>query len=197
MSQAIAIVVTDFHRDAYNIAMTGARANMSMGKKLAELIHTRYGDTSPTFEQYREDQAALRELAKVRKLADNQWVRKPYAAAIKARFGKLPVSLDPAAVLKAAKRAADAAAKPKAAGAPAGATQDHGATPDEQIDALVTRVGIFKMLEACTRILAADDLTKGQAAHIGKMAAKAAELVAKNGFTVVRGELVHKDAKAA
>lgn len=179
-----AVVISDYHRDIYAAAQSGQRATQTMAKKMEALLEAQYGSTSPTFEQYRADQKALAQIAKSRKLADNQWVRKPYAAAVKAKYGQLPVSLDPAAVLKAAKRAADAAAA-KAAGATAtagaakGETQDHGTSDAENIDSVVTRLGLFAVLEACTRILAADDLTKAQAVHIGKMAHKAAEIVAK------------------
>lgn len=176
------LVVSDFHREVYATAMTGAKQQQTMAKRMAALIAARYGATSPTFEQYRDDQKALAQIAKDRKLADNQWVRKPYAAAVKAAYKALPVSLDAAAVLKRAQRDADKAAKQGQelkAGAPAGVTQDHGANASEQIDAVVTRLGLFAVLEACTRILAADDLTKAQAVHIEKMAHKAAEIIAK------------------
>src|SRR5688572_17899812 len=93
-----ATVVAQFHKDVFAAAQLAARAGVTMAQKLNTLILAKYGDTCPTFEQYRDDQKALAQLAKDRKLVDNQWVRKPYAAAIKARFGALPVSQAPEAV---------------------------------------------------------------------------------------------------
>jgi hypothetical protein len=177
------IVVTQFHKDAYAIAQTACKAGITMAQKLSALLTARYGDTSPTFEEYRADQAALAHMAKLKGLVDNQWVRKPYALAVKSRYGKLPESQDPAAILKAAKRAADKAEKDAkegkaSAGAPAGKTQDHGTSDAETIEAIVTRLNVFKCLEACINILAADKTTKAQAIHMRAQAQKAAQLCA-------------------
>lgn len=179
------VEVLPFHKDAFAIAQTGRRASETMAKKMEALLTSRYGETAPTFEQYKADRAALRELAKQKGLADDQWVRKPFCAAIVKLYGKLPESQSPEALRKAAERkiaqdaiakARESAAKP---GAPAGETQDRQPTEAEQIEALVTRIGLIKTADAIVRILKADDRTKAQAVHIEKMLAKVAELVAQ------------------
>lgn len=180
-TQAVATIVTQYHKDVYACAQVAAKAGVTMAQKMNALILARYADTCPTFDEYRNDQRALAQLAKDRKLVDNQWVRKPYAAAVKARFGALPVSQSPEAILKAAKRDADRLAKKNAqgaasAGAPAGETQDHGLSDAESIEAIVTRLGLFKCLDACISILAADKSTANHAKHLKAQAAKAAEL---------------------
>lgn len=196
------IVVSQFHKDAYAIAQTACKAGITMAQKLNALVSARYGDTCPTFEEYRADQAALAQLAKTRGLVDNQWVRKPYAAAVKARYGALPASQDPAAILKAAKRAADKAEREAkqgnvSAGAPAGQTQDHGTNPTEEIEAIVTRLGLFKCLDACINILASDKATKAQAQHLRAQAAKAAQLASVPVAASVEGKPAPKARKAA
>jgi len=171
-------VATAFHKDAYTLAMSAHKAVESHASKLAALLTSRYGDTSPTYAQYREDQATLSQLAKERGLADNQWVRKPFARAVKALYGALPVSTAPEAVLKRQQRE-EALAKAKAQagpGAPKGETQERAPSASESIEALITRIGLFKTLEACTRILASDEVTKPQATHLAAVARKAAEL---------------------
>lgn len=154
MTITSALVITTFHRDLFNAQVAGMKATGTMQAKLAALIASKY-TVAPTFEQYRADQAALAEIAKEKGLKDNQWVRKPYALAVKAAFGALPVSQDPAAI---AKRKARGPAKEKAATVPKRGAED--------LEALIARVGVFKVLEACTRILEADDSTKSQAKGI-------------------------------
>lgn len=193
-STVAAVVISAFHRDAFTIAHTGQKASESMRRKLATLLITKYGKATstkdadgkdvlsggPSFEAYREDHAALKALAAERKLKDNQYVRKAYAHAVKATYGALPVSMDAAAVLKRAQRDAAAAAAPAATvGAPAGETQEKPASESEQLEQLITRIGVFKALEACIAILAADDSTKGNAVHMKAQAKKAAEAAAK------------------
>lgn len=74
-------------------------------KPLTQWLQEQYGDTMPTYEQFWSDRAALEALAKVRGLADDQTVRKPYNMAVKQRYGALPVSPSEAAVAKRAARA--------------------------------------------------------------------------------------------
>lgn len=187
-STAKAVEVLAFHRDAFNIARTGHKAGETMAKKMEALLTSRYGSTSPTFEQYRADRKALQQLAKEKGLESDQWVRKPFCAAIVKLYGKLPESQSPEALRKAAereiaKKAIEAARQSSQSpavkpGAPAGETQDRQPSEAEQIEALVTRIGLFRTLDACIRILAADEKTAAQAAHLAKMAKKAAELTA-------------------
>lgn len=175
------VAILAFHKDVFAIAQTGHRAGETMHKKMCALLTSRYGKAAPTYEQYRADRAALLQLAKDRKLASDQWVRKPFCAAVKAMYGALPEAQTPEAIAKRALRAqqdaAVKAAKAAAAapvGAPKGETQDRQPTEAEQVESLVTRIGLFKTLEACVRILEADEATKAQALHIRKMVAKAA-----------------------
>lgn len=188
VSTRAAVEVTAFHKDVFEIARTGHRAAETMAKKMQALITSRYGKTAPTFEQYRADRAALKQLAAEKKLADDQWLRKPYCAALKALYGALPEAQTAEAIAKRAQReAAEKAKKEKAGQEPDasktgpkdGATQDRQPSEAEQIEALVARIGVFKALEACIAILAADDSTKAQAVHMKAQAAKAAAMVAK------------------
>lgn len=200
VSNAPAVEVTAFHKDAYSIMRTGLNAQQTLRVKLAALLETRYGKPiigkdadgketrsgGPSFEQYRADNAALRQLAAdanpVKGADVGQYVRKTFAAVVKAHYGALPVSMDAAAVQKRAQREAAEAAKKAAApapapvGAPAGETQaDRAPNEAEQIEQIVTRLGPLKTLDACIRILLADESTKGTAVHLQKMAAKIAK----------------------
>lgn len=186
-STAKAVEVLAFHRDAFAIARTGHKAGETMAKKMEALLTSRYGQTAPTFEQYKADRAALRQLAADKGLESDQWVRKPFCAAIVKLYGKLPESQSPEALRKAEERRiaqeavkkareSSAAAKP---GAPAGETQDRQPTEAEQIESLVARIGLIKTADAIVRILKSDDRTKAQAVHIEKMLAKVAEQLAQ------------------
>lgn len=192
------VAMLPFHTEVFNVARTGHNAGLTMAKKMQALLISRYGDAlidstdkdnwgrpcaagGPSYEAYRNDQAALAELAKSKGLTDNQWVRKPYAAAVKALYGALPVAMTAEAIQKRAQREANEAAKKaheaaKAAGAPKGETTERVPSPDETIEQLIARVGIFQCLDACVRILSSEDMTKTQAQHMAAMvkAAKAA-----------------------
>ncbi|PFH12862.1 hypothetical protein [Burkholderia sp. JKS000303] len=106
-SIATPVEVLPFHKSAYDIVAAARKAEQTMAAKLCVLLTSRYGDTMPTFAQYRADHDALAELAKAKGLTDNQWVRKPYAAAVIATYGALPVSMDAASVTKRAQRLAE------------------------------------------------------------------------------------------
>ncbi|WP_322037965.1 hypothetical protein [Burkholderia cenocepacia] len=101
------VEVLPFHKSAFDICAAARKAEQTMHTKLCALLASRYGDAMPTFAQYRADHDALAELAKAKGLADNQWVRKPYAAAVIATYGALPVSMDAASVTKRAQRLAE------------------------------------------------------------------------------------------
>lgn len=176
------IVVQDFHRALYALADKAETAHQTVMGKMCNIVETRYGDTPPTFEQYTADQQALKKLAADKGYADNQWVRKPYAAAVKLLYGALPESNSPAAVAKRMQREADAAKNPPKVGAPAGQTQPRKAGPGETIEQFVARVGIFATLDAVARILASDDST----------AAASKQLVAVE--AVIRADLSKKAA---
>jgi hypothetical protein len=185
VAKTTAIEVSQFHMDVAKIALHGVRQAETVKQKMLTLVRTQYGETAPTFAQYKADLKALKAIAAQRKLADAQWLHRPYGAALKEAYGALPVSQDPAAVLKRAQRdamqaqlkaiqeaAKQAGTAPKA-GAPAGETQERTPSPDEQIESVVARLGVFETLAACIRILESDDATKAQATHMAKMLGQA------------------------
>lgn len=203
VSTAPAVVVTPFHQDVYRIAQVGMRATETMRTKMQALLVSKYGEPvigkdaegketrsgGPTFEQFKEDRKALSQIAKDKGLTSDQWIRKPFCHALHVLYGKLPEAQTPEALRKAAEReiakkavaAARAAAAAPAApvGAPKGETNDRAPTEAEQIDSLVTRIGLIKTADSIVRILKADERTKAQAMHIEKMLAKVAEQLAK------------------
>lgn len=198
-TKATPVIVLDFHKDVLTIARTGHNAQNTMARKMADLLVSRYGKPTstlevdgfgkpgavggPSYESYRNDQAALKQLAADKGLADNQWVRKPYAAAVKALYGALPVALTAEAIQKRAQRdadnalkAANAQAAAQKAGAEKGETTDRQPSAQETIEQIVARIGVFECLDACVKILQSDKTTASSATHINAMlkAAKAA-----------------------
>lgn len=195
------IAMLPFHNEVFAIARTGHNAGLTMAKKMQALLISRYGEAlidssdkdnwgrpcaagGPTFEQYRNDQQCLAEIAKEKGLTDNQWVRKPYAAAVKALYGALPVAMTAEAIQKRAQREANEAAK-KAhaeaakAGAPKGETTERAPSAGETIEQVIARLGVFQALDACVRILSSEEMTKAQAQHIAAMV-KAAKQAAQS-----------------
>lgn len=198
MAKTQVLEITAFHRDVFAIISRAHTAAMTTAQKMAQLLATKYGKPAetkdkdgkvtltggPSFEQYRADQAALREIAVERKLKDAQWLRKSYAKAVRETYGKLPESQSAEAIQKRAQR--DAASKqadsnPPAptAGAPAGQVQDHAPSPSETIESLVTRLGLFNTGFAIVRILESDESTKAQAVHMRKVLEKAQDCYVK------------------
>jgi hypothetical protein len=161
MAQVSALVITSFHKDVFNAANACAKAQITLGAKLATLIAKQYPSKSPSFEQYRADQSALAELCKEKGLVDNQYYRKAYAVAIKLAFNEVPVSMDAAAIAKRkardAKKAADTKGK---SGAVKGDTSKRAPSVSETVEQMIARVGVFKVLEMCANILDADESTK-------------------------------------
>lgn len=195
------VQVLDFHAAVFAVARTGHNAGQTMARKMAELLISRYGACKfdpkderfgkaehvgadaggPTHESYRNDQAALKLIAEQKGLADNQWVRKPYAAAVKALYGALPIAMSAEAIQKRAQREANEAARKlaeaaKPAGAPKDETTERVPSESETIEQVIARLGVFQALDACVRILNSESSTKAQAAHMAAMvkAAKAA-----------------------
>lgn len=158
-----AVEITPYHRDVFKACETGRKAADTMLQRMVQLLKSKYGETSPTFAQYRGDQAALAQLAKDRGLVDNQWVRKPYAAAVKTLYGALPEAQTAAALAKRKVREALAASKGEKAGAVKGQTAPRRASEPETLEQYVARVGVFKVLAACAAILEADKSTADMA----------------------------------
>jgi hypothetical protein len=157
------LVVTSFHKSVGAAIHTAVKSQLTLFAKLGQLIGEQY-KTSPSFEQYRNDQAALAEIAKERGLTDAQYYRKAYASAIKDAFGELPVSMDAASVAK--RKAREAAGANKKAGAVKGETAPRKPAASETIEQLIARIGVFKVLETCAKLLETEESTKDVAKNI-------------------------------
>lgn len=182
-AQAVAkkgIVIAPFHKDVYGVIDTARKATDkatgTMQQKLADLLRSKYGATMPTFEQFRGDRAALKELASQKGLADDQWVRKPYNAAVHLLYGALPEAQSAAAIAKRKVRDAEAAAKLAAgiktgtagadkgkAGAEKSKPSERAPSADETIEQYIARVGLWQVMDACARLLNADKSTASEA----------------------------------
>lgn len=144
--------VSAFARDLFTAMQAGAKADLTMRAKLAALLAKQYGDVSPTFEQFTADRAALKSLSAEKGLADDQYARKTYNAAVKAAYKDLPVSMSAAAVAKRA-------ARPGKAGKPAGKTGPvkgetaKRVTTTETLEQMIARVGIPATLDVIASIL--------------------------------------------
>lgn len=134
---------------------------LSLRAQFAEIIKARYEGVSPTFGECKEDRAVFAIHDKARGLKNARYSILSYNAAIVSLYGKLPASTEPAAVLQAAKREADKAAKNGVApqGAPKGETQVHPVSPDQVIEQVLTRIGVDKVLAALSRMLAVESTT--------------------------------------
>lgn len=224
MAKTQILEVSAFHRDVFGILSRAHTSALTTAQKMAQLLATKYGKPvvtkdangadklsgGPTFEQYRADQSALREIASERKLKDAQWLRKSYARAVRETYGALPESQSAEAIAKRAQRAAqEAAAKQGAnnppaahAGAPAGETQNRAPSPSETMESLVARCGMFNLGFALARVMESDASTKVQALHLRKVleAAQDAYVKAHNpdaGKTATRKIVKREPATAA
>ncbi len=157
MSKTNVSTVTPFHTSVYAAAMANHKAGVTMADKMQALVTSKYGTTSPTYEQYRTDQAVLASMAKEKGLKDNQWVRKPYAAAVKAVFKELPVAQTAAAILKRSLREKNGAPKK---GAVKNAVSARNSSSGDQIEQFIAKAGVMPVLAALTKILAAENATK-------------------------------------
>lgn len=86
---------------------TSEMVNKALHNQLEQMtawLKAQYGDTAPTYEQFWSDRDALKLLAAEKGLVDDQWVRKPYNAAVKALYGDIPLSPSKDAVDKRAQR---------------------------------------------------------------------------------------------
>lgn len=171
MAKTDALVITPFHRDMFAACAAVRKAERTMLTKMQALLTSKYGEKCPTFEQFRADRAALKAIADEKGLKDDQWVRKPYNAAVKALYGELPVAQTAAAIAKRKLREAQEAANPKPAeksGAKKGETAQRAPSAGETIEQFIARMGVFKVLEQCVNILEAVDETKAVAQAIKK-----------------------------
>lgn len=168
------VAINAFQRDVFEVAFKTGKAICdaveSQRDKMRALIQAQYGATCPTYEQFRADRAALRVLALERGLVDDQWVRKPYNAAVKELYGELPVSMSEAAV---AKRAARPAPAPKAKpGAKKGETVERAEGEAESLEQFIAKHGLAKVLQAAAHILATRRESKLDATTLEAVAKK-------------------------
>jgi hypothetical protein len=167
------VTLSAYHTALCSGADTLRDSTLSARARFAEIIKAEYEGVSPTFGECKADRAAFAIHDKARGLKNARYSILSYNAAIVSLYSKLPVSTDPAAVLKAAKREADKAeskstAAPK--GAPVGTPHVHVASPDEVIEQVLTRIGIDKVMAALARMLATDTSTSTQAKAIAAIA---------------------------
>ena len=194
-SKGVAYAVSDYSADervCFALCVDLERhAYEGDNKRTALTAHVRkmFGDTAPTFAQYKVLQGAMY-LQGVEACFDaiggekytGQAMRKHIAAAVKTAYGALPVSDSPAAIAKRAQRPtstpkvkADATTDTLSEGnATGGHVPAHHA---ETVEQFVARVGIVNVLAAVGRILDVEDATKAEAkavrSVIGHLAAAA------------------------
>lgn len=182
------IAITPYQQDlfdaVYKTAENVHKAVESQRATMRKLLLDQYGSTCPTYEQFRADRAALRILAELRGLVDDQWVRKPYNAAVVELYGALPVSMSEAAIAKrvqrpvvdkaAAKKAVDEAnaAAQEARGAKKGETAERDPSAAETIEQMIAKFGLAKVLQATARILAEKRESKLDATTLQAVAKK-------------------------
>ncbi len=154
--RAAHVVITPFHNNMFNVALKAAdalcKAVESQRVAMRNLLVAQYGSTAPTYAQFRADRDALRVLALDRGLIDDQWVRKPYNAAVINLYGALPVSDSPAAQAKRAQR--PVAVKGAKAGAKKGETAQRAPAEPATIEQFIAKHGAGKVLAELARILA-------------------------------------------
>ena len=135
---------------------------------LSTLLQAEYGDTGPSFEQYRKLQEALK-LQALDAGFTGQAMRKHCAKAVKGLYGELPVSSDAAAIAKRAQRIKNAKVTRDEGKADIGGDTLPGNTspearrnpgPKETIEQFIARVGVTATLNALAKILETDSQTK-------------------------------------
>ncbi len=147
--------VSAFHMELFNAAFKSAnllnKAVKSQRTVMRNLLTSQYGTTCPTFSQFKADRTVLRVMALERGLVDDQWVRKPYCAAVIDLYGALPVSDSPAAIAKRAQRPVAVKAAP---GAKKGETSERAPAIAETIEQFIAKHGVAKVMDEIARILA-------------------------------------------
>jgi hypothetical protein len=156
------VVVTPFHKEMFACVQTAAKAAGTMATRMQALLTSKYGTTMPTWEQFKGDRIALARLADEKGLKDDQWIRKPYNAAVKALYGDLPAA--PSRKVAGPKKGNGKA------GAVKGQTAPRTTSERETLEQYIARVGVFTVLECCAKILEADESTKARAAGIHALA---------------------------
>lgn len=155
------VEVTAFHKSLYDLMQTARKSSETMHNKMVVLLKSKYGEAPPTYAQFRADRAALKLLATDKGLADDQWVRKPYNRAVLACYGALPEAQTAAAIARRKVREMQAANKVSngKAGAVKGETAPRRTGTPETVEQYIARVGVYKVIEACAKILEGDKAT--------------------------------------
>lgn len=154
-----------FQRDLFDIAFKAGdtlnkaivRAELTQRETMQKMLKSQYGTTCPTFEQFRSDRDALRVLALHKGLVDDQWIRKPYNAAVIALYGELPVSMSPAAIAKRAQRPTVVKGK---AGSKKNVVKPANDTPVDSIGQFIAKFGTAAVLEELSKILSTERATQ-------------------------------------
>ena len=157
------IVATDFQVAVYDAAFAGeakiCAVRESARARMLALIKAQYGDTCPTYAQFRADRTALASLSLERGLVDDQVVRKPYNAAVVELYGSIPVSDSPAAVAKRLQRPpVDKTIKATAKPGDKGANERTPSEP-ETIGQFIAKFGLAAVLIEAAKILATEKAT--------------------------------------
>ena len=150
-----------FHIKLFAVAFDSAelvcKAVETQRERMRDVLRQHYGDVCPTFAQFKADRLDLKARALERGLVDDQWVRKPYNAAVIDLYGALPESDSAAAVAKRAQRdgAVKAVPAPSAkAGAVKGQTTDRDPSASETIEQFIAKHGAGNVLASLAKILA-------------------------------------------
>lgn len=173
--RAAHVVISPFHVKMFDAGIKAAdqlcKAVESQRVVMRGLLQAQYGSVCPTYTQFRADRDALRVLALDRGLVDDQWVRKPYNAAVLALYGSLPVSDSPAAQAKRAQRpvVVKGATKP---GAVKGDTAARAPAEPATIEQFIAKHGAGKVLAELSRILATKRETQLDATALQAIAKK-------------------------
>lgn len=163
--RAATVVISPFHVKMFDAAFKAGdalcKAIESQRSIMRNLLLTQYGSTCPTYAQFRADRDALRVMALDRGLVDDQWVRKPYNAAVLSLYGALPVSDSPAAVAKRAQRPVVAKGDKGAnkVGAKKGDTTERAPDANMTIEQFIAKHGAGKVLGELAKILATSKAT--------------------------------------
>lgn len=139
------------------------RAMQTYTKELVVWLQGQYGETPPTYEQFWSDREALAILAKERGLADDQWVRKPYNAAVKSLYGDLPVSTSKEAIAKRLVRGSS----PRRHAPPDPARQLK--TIENAMHRMIEQYGYAQVLTALSHILGEHEETHREGIRVGNL----------------------------
>ena len=166
--------LTTATKAAYTAISTYRKAQTTLTQKLTAAYGTVWGAQGPSYVEYRNAAAMLIELDK-EKGNTGQWVRKVFAAFIKARYGALPKADNKEAERKrvaASNRKAEAQDAARAAGAESTAnTRARRTSATESLEQMIARVGIATALEVIAKLLAVENDTAEMAMKVKALSA--------------------------